>query len=301
MTRRHFASAAVIALLAAPLPPRLHAQERPLSPTEIQALIARVVANQHRDDAALMEYERIERKQVRKTASAPPIEENAYRVVPTGTGTVRVQVEAGGRAVDAELYRKQLRGLEHALENSNNPTLARQKQDEEKFAKRMRERTGLVDAARDAFRYTWLGRETHNGRTLVKLALQPNPDYKPTSRNTNLFAHVRATAWVDEAAAQLVRGEAEITSDISFGGGILGKVYRGGKFALEQAEVAPGVWLPTRYEYDYGGRKFVFGFDTHELTLVSGYRRIGPPKEALAAIRRELSTGASPGVSRTDP
>ena len=277
---------------------RLPADDRAPSPEELRALVARVISNQHRDDAALEQYERIERRQVRKSESdTAPAEDKTFRVVPTGTGTVRVQVEERGRPVDAELYRKQLRDLEQALLWALTPAESRQKQRVDKGNERARERAEMVDAVRDAFRYTWLGRETRNGRTLARLQLEPNPAFKPTSRNTSLFKAVRATVWVDEGTAQLARLEAELFRDIPFGGGILGKAYRGGRFVIEQAEVAPGVWLPTRYDYNFTGRKFVFGFELHELTEVSHYRRIGPPQEALLAIRRELdSVTASPSI-----
>ncbi len=277
----------------------VRADDQVPSPEERRALVNRVIANQHRDDLALEQYERLERVQLRKNEKGTaPVEDKTFRVVPTGAGRVRVQVEENGRPIDAELYRKQLRGLEQALVWALNPTEAKQKQRVEKAAKRSRERAEMVDAVRDAFVFSWLGRETRNGRTLAKLGLDPNPAFKPTSRNTSLFAHVRATIWVDEAAGQLVRVEAEIIRDISFGGGLVAKVYRGGRFVTEQAEVAPGVWLPTRYEYNFEGRKFLFGFEVHELTEVSHYRRIGAPREALLTIHRELGTD---GVARSDP
>ena len=89
----------------------------------------------------------------------------------------------------------------------------------------------------------------------------------------------------------MVRGEAHITRDISFGGGILGKLYRGGVFSMEQSEVAPGIWEPTRYQYDFGGRKFLFSFDEHQVVEASHYRRVGPPKEALTLVQNELASG----------
>ncbi len=280
-------------------PAGARADDQVPSPEERRALIDRVIANQHRDDLALEQYERLERIQLRKNEEdTAPVDDKTFRVAPTGTGTVRVQVEENARPIDAELYRKQLRGLQQALVWALNPTEAKQKHRVEKAAKRSRERTEMVDAVRDAFVFSWLGRETRNGLTLAKLGLDPNPAFKPTSRNTSLFAQVRATIWVDEAAGQLVRVEAEIIRDISFGGGLVAKVYRGGRFVMEQAEVAPGVWLPTRYEYNFEGRKFLFGFEVHQLTEVSHHRRIGPPKEALTIIRRELRTD---GVARSDP
>ncbi len=273
--------------------------DRALSPEAIRALVDRVIANQHRNDAALEEYERIERRLVRKNASdQTPAEDRTFRVIPAGTGTVRVQVEERGQPVDAEFYRRQLRSVEWALVWALNPGEHKQKQRVEKAARRSRERGELVDAVRDAFRFSWLGRETRNARTLVKLQLEPNPAFKPASRHTSFLTAVRATIWLDEAAGQLVRLEAELARDFSVGAGVLGKVYRGGRFVMEQAEVASGVWLPTSYEYNFTARKLLFGFEVHELTEVSHYHRIGPPQEALAAIRRELSGTAT---SRSDP
>ncbi|MBI3484433.1 MAG: hypothetical protein HY012_04690 [Acidobacteria bacterium] len=281
-----------LALAAAAAASRQEA--RPLSPDEIRALVDRAISNQHRNDDILAEYERREHRQARKDESDTLLsEDKTFRVVPTGTGTLRLLVEQDGRPVSPDLYRRQLRDLEQALAWALVPAENKQKRRVEKFDKRSRERAEMVDAIRDAFLFTWQGRESSNGRSLVRLLFEPNPVFKPRSRNTEMFRHARAVVWIDEAAAQLVRIEAGIATDISIGGGILGKIYRGGRFVLEQSQVAEGVWFPVRYEYNFAGRKFLFGFELHEVTLASAYRRIGPPKEALAVVRHELSN-ASP-------
>jgi hypothetical protein len=263
---------------------------RPLSPDEIRALVDRAISNQHHNDEALAEYERREHRQARKDESDTLLsEDKTFRVIPTGTGTLRLLLEENGRPVSSELHRRQLRDLEQALLWALDPAESKQKRRVDKFDKRSRERTEMVDALRDAFLFTWQGREALNGSSRVRLLFEPNPAFKPRSRNTEMFRHTRAVVWIDEAAAQLVRIEAEVATDISIGGGILGKIYRGGRFVLEQSQVADGVWFPVRYEYNFAGRKFFFGFELHEVTLASGYRRIGPPKEALAAVRHELS------------
>jgi hypothetical protein len=57
----------------------------------------------------------------------------------------------------------------------------------------------------------------------------------------------------------------------------------------ERYEFAPGLWFPSFSQYDFDGRKFFSSFSLHERTFYSNYRRIGPPKEALGAIRQELA------------
>ena len=264
------------------------------SADELRALVERLVANQHGNDLALAEYERRERRITRKDGDDERIaDDKTYRVVPTGTGTLKLTLEERGQPIKPEDYRKQLRELERALLDALNPSLPRQKRAIEKWETRTRDRREMIGAIPEAFRVTWLGRESRNGRMLAKLRLDPNPDFKPRSRNMHLMTHVRAVLWVEEKQAQVVRIEAEIAEDIPVGGGVLGKVYKGGRFVLEQVEVAEGVWLPSLYDFNFDGRKFIFPFAVKEITEVRDYRRIGPPKEALAAVRREIQNGGA--------
>jgi hypothetical protein len=126
--------------------------------------------------------------------------------------------------------------------------------------------------------------------------MDPNPGFHPTSPTAQALQHVRAVVWVDESAGQVVHLEAEITSDVYFGAGIIAKLYRGGRFVMDQSEVAPGVWEPVRYQYDFDGRKFFFPFGDHEITEFSEYRRVGSPAEELQAVRNELNTSAGDPV-----
>jgi hypothetical protein len=285
---------ALLLLPPTPLCPALHEphsqEDAPLSDTALHTLIARVLVNQHADDQTIEFYERLEHRMLREHANVPAlIEDKLYRVVPTGTGTVKVPLEDWGHSVDPALYRREMIGLDKALENSADPNNTRAAEDREKFLQRTRERREIVDELFKAYRCTWMGRENRGGRSLIKLHLDPNPEYRPSSRFTEFLRHGVATVWIDERAAQVARLDAELTSDVTFAGGVFGKIYRGGHMVLEQSEVEPGIWLPAVYQYDFVGRKFLFLFEIHERREISRYQRIGPPSEALAAIRRELS------------
>jgi hypothetical protein len=132
---------------------------------------------------------------------------------------------------------------------------------------------------------------------LSKYCLAPNPAYKPTSRATAMFSKVRGYLWIDEDAAQLARVEIEVTDDISIGG-FLAKIYKGSHLMQERYEMAPGLWFATYSQYDFDGRRLFMSFAIHERTSYSQYRRIGPPKEALQAIRAELGKSTS---AKADP
>jgi hypothetical protein len=257
------------------------------SEEEKRALLERVIANQRNDDLAQYTYERLERLEVLKGPPGAQLTEvKISRAVPAGTGIDRIPVGPDGKPLDAVAYRAGLEKLERALSWAAQDGRA-QRDAYEKIAKKQRERSELIDATRIAFLYTFIAREKRGERMLEKYRLVPNPAYHATSRTTAIFAKVRGYLWIDEDAAQLARAEIEVTEDISIGG-FLAKVYKGSHLMQERYEMASGLWFPTYSQYDFDGRRLFVSFGIHERTSYSQYRRIGPPKEALQAIRAEL-------------
>ena len=265
---------------------------QPPTADEIQARAKALIANQHKNDQALDEYERVERHQDFTSGANPQIiEDKVFRVVPDGGGTLKILLKDKDTPTDPADYKRQLQLWEDILKRITQPGDSKGQAAREKYEKRQHDRADFVDAAGNAYLVKWAGRETHNGFNCDVFNLTPNPDFRPRSMFQNALAHVTAKIWVERDTNQLVRGEAQVLSDISFGGGLLGKLYRGGTVSLEQAPVAPGIWLPTRTEYQFTGRKFLFPFAEHQVITSSRYRRIGSPQEALVVVQNELSTG----------
>ena len=268
---------------------------RPPTDAEIAARAKILLEHQHTNDEALEQYERVERHVDRTGGAAPRVlEDKTYRVVPTGTGTMKLLLKDGDRPVDPAEYRKQLVAWKDLLELMLKPEDSRTKSAYAKWQKRKADRKELVAASVDAFLTKWDGQEMRNGRVCDVYELQPNPKFHPRSLVQDILTRVTAKIWVDRDANQLARGEAHVMRDISFGGGILGKLYRGGVFYMAQEEVAPGVWEATRYQYDFTARKFLFTFEQHQYIEARQYRRIGPPKQALAIAQNELAGGKAP-------
>jgi hypothetical protein len=293
----------VIAFAVAPgrartalLPSGAQDQKEPAATeAERQALITRTLANQNADDEALQLFQRVERRIIHdRDMSSNAGEDRTVRIIPTGAGSARVTLAEHGRPAEPTAIHSQMLITERMLEAAADSTNPQTKRDREKIERRSRDRRDLVNAIRDAFVFTWMGREVRQGRTVAKYHLDPNPNYKPTSIKTEYLRHATATAWVDEKSAQLVRLDAVLVTDISFIGGIAGKVYKDGHAVIEQSEVEPGVWLPTLYQYDFTVRKFLFNSEIHERVEASQYKRIGPPAQALTAIRREMATTPPP-------
>src|SRR3990172_8756624 len=110
--RKALAAFGLALALAALVAAGTHRPTRTGAPTEeeVRALIERVVASQHRNDEALAEYERHERRIERKHDGTEGriVEDKTFRVVPTGTGTVKMLVVERSQPVAPDVYRKQL-------------------------------------------------------------------------------------------------------------------------------------------------------------------------------------------------
>jgi hypothetical protein len=255
-------------------------------------LFNRVIANQKKGEAALDLYERIERVETRKSSSDPaPPAIKVSRVIPSGTGMFRIPLGADGKPRDSAAYRADLESLARALAQLVSDS-GSQRDALEKYAKKKKDRNDLIDATHRAFLFTLIASERRGGRTLSKYKMDPNPAFRPTSRFTSIFPKVRGFVWADEAFGELARMECDVTEDISVGL-FLGKIYKGSHFMQERYEFLPGLWLTSFSQYDFDGRKFFSSFSVHERTFYSNYRYVGPPKEALAAIRQELGNAES--------
>lgn len=270
----------------------VHAADKPSD----QALFDRVVENQKKSDAAMDVYERLERVEIHKTTGANQgTETKVSRVVPAGTGAAHLPVGPDGKVADQNAYRSELEKLEKSLVWAAE-TGRTQQEAYEKIAKKRKDREELIGAARAAFLFKQIGSEQRDGRVLLKYRMDPNPGFKPTSRSTSVYQHVRGTVWVDEESGEMARIEGEVTDDISLGL-FLAKVYKGSHFMQERYEMVPGLWLPSFSQYNFDGRKFLSSFSLHERTFYSNYRRVGTPKEALELVRAELKEMKAGGVA----
>jgi hypothetical protein len=268
--------------------------QTPLTPSQLHDLLVRTVANQHRNDASVDLFERVER-QIERSASTPSriVEDKTYRVVPTGSGNIKILVKVRGKPVPVADYQRDLRTWKAILSVAIHPGDPRQAASLAKQKRKLKDRAYFVDATLDAYRISWIGRDLRGGRSLEKLRLEPNPAYVPRGNSADWLVHARATVWIDAQAAQVAHVDAQIIRDISFGGGILGKIYRGGRFIMDQAEASAGIWEPVLFQYDISGRKFLFPFEMHIITEDSRYRFVGSPDQALAIANRDLAAGGN--------
>ena len=230
--------------------------ETPLTAQQIHDLVQRAIENQRQNDLLMDQYARTEHS-VSHGSTKERNKDVINRVIPAGEGIIRVELERDGRINDSAHVEEQWHGAAQALlaqTHGGDPHVANYVE----TGRRKHERADMVGAIGKAFIFRWAGRVVFNGRQVVKLNFVPDPAYRSSARFAALYAHSKGTAWLDESSGQLVRAEAELTDDVTWGAGLIAKLYRGGQFAFEQREVAPQQWMPSDYSYDFDGRKFLF-------------------------------------------
>jgi hypothetical protein len=106
----------------------------------------------------------------------------------------------------------------------------------------------------DAFNFNYAGREGD----LIKLSYKPNPKFQAPSREARVLQAMEGELWVHATQQRLARIQGQLTADVKFAGGLLGHLNKGGKFSVEQTELAPGQWELTRMEIDMQGKALFF-------------------------------------------
>src|SRR5216110_3755058 len=105
MLKRVFVSIALLSLAHAP-GQSVAPESTPGVGPEKPEFFNRVIANQKKGEAALDLYERIERVETRKNPNDPkPSTVKISRVIPSGTGMVRISLGPDGKPTDSAAYR----------------------------------------------------------------------------------------------------------------------------------------------------------------------------------------------------
>jgi len=206
------------------------------------ARFEKAIAGLKESEQALYLFERIERVEERKSsAETSQTEVRVARLFPAGTGVAHIALGTEGTPTNAAAYRGELEKLLNSLTwaaANGKP----QREAYEKVMKKQKERADLIDQTRSAFVFTFAGQEKRGDRTLSKFRMEPNPNYRPTSRSASIFTKVKGFVWLDDASGQMARIQGEVTDDISFGI-FLGKITKWNDPAIAGSN--KGVNLPA--------------------------------------------------------
>ena len=113
----------------------------------------------------------------------------------------------------------------------------------------------MLTSLPDAFLYTFAGEQPGpNGSPLVHLTFKPNPKFNPPNHETMVYQGMQGDMLIDPRAGRFAKIDGTLFKDVDFGWGILGRLYQGGKFIIEQKDVGGGHWEMVSQTLQFNGR-----------------------------------------------
>lgn len=101
---------------------------------------------------------------------------------------------------------------------------------------------GLLNTLPSQFILTPDGNE--NG--CARFAFRPNPAYQPSGMEQRVLHAMAGTVSLHEPEDRLCSLDGQISEQVTFGFGVLGRIDKGGSFRLERKPVIPGEWKTVR-------------------------------------------------------
>jgi hypothetical protein len=210
-------------------------------------------------------------------ASNTPKESLLEEFLETAEGPISRIELSNGHPLDAEGRQLEQARLYRLL---NSPAeQARHRQEYDDNEKRVGRIVALLP---EAFLYEYAGEE--NG--CYRLRFRPNPDYPAHSIEARIFHAMNGELWINATYKRMVRLDGHLNQDVSFGFGILGRLYQGGWFSLQRTQVSSTDWKTERFELHMNGRAILFKIITQEISEIrSGFSPV--------AARLDLVKGAA--------
>jgi hypothetical protein len=187
-------------------------------------------------------------------------------VVETEHGALNKKTEVNGRMLSPEELKREDARIDGFVRDPAQQ--AKQKKDGAQDDKRAGDMTRMLP---DAFLWSV---KNDSGET-VTLGFVPNPDFDPPTMESRVFAAMAGEIVVNKAQNRIQTIKGELTDDVKFGWGILGKMNKGGTFDVERRQLMPNVWEITESHVHIGGHALLFkSIGEQDDEVKSEFRRV---------------------------
>lgn len=162
---------------------------------------------------------------------------NVKLIVETKDGDVARLIEKDGKPLTPEEDQAEIARLDNLLAH---PEIQahRHKKEQEDSARG----NEMVRMLPDAFLFTYAGTVQRPSGTCYRLTFKPNPAFKPPDREGEVYHGMVGDLWVDESQLRLAKMDAHLVSDVNFGWGVIGKLFKGGSILVENKDVGFNHW-----------------------------------------------------------
>ncbi len=256
--------------------PTLSPAERPLP--ELAPFLQEVRSRLHSDEALLDQYtftEKHTERELDARGGVRKVKSETYEVYPSlePGHTYRRLVEKDGRALDARELAAEDRKHEKKVADDGTSEEVERRRAARLAQSRNREESGVQQVFR-IYDITVSGRETLEGRPAIVLSFRPRQNVEVSGRTGRVLKALAGRAWIDEEDRQLVRVDAELVDNLSFGLGVLARLHKGSRASLLRRKVNGEIWLPAQARFSGSARLLLFkGLRLDALSEYSDYRK----------------------------
>jgi hypothetical protein len=100
--------------------------------------------------------------------------------------------------------------------------------------------------------------QTGTTATNTTLHFEPAPNFHPPTREARVFSTMTGDLVVDNQQHRIGRMSGHLMHDVTFGGGLLGKLKERSSFSLQQDQVGPSLWQLTSFHVHLEGNALIF-------------------------------------------
>jgi hypothetical protein len=170
-------------------------------------------------------------------------------IVETKDGDVARLIEKNGKPLPPEEEQAEIDRLNNLLAH---PEVQehRHKKEQEDSARG----DEMVRMLPDAFLFTFDGMVEGPNGLCYRLKFRPNPAFTPPDREGEVYHGMVGELWVDQAQLRLVKIDAHLISDVNFGWGVLGRLYKGGSILVQNADVGLHHWETIHMKLNLRGK-----------------------------------------------
>jgi hypothetical protein len=112
----------------------------------------------------------------------------------------------------------------------------------------------MVRMLPDAFLFTDDGTVQGPSGPCYRLQFRPNPAFAPPDREGEVYHGMEGELWVDKGQLRLAKIDAHLISDVNFGWGVLGRLYKGGSILVQNTDVGMSHWETIHMKLDLRGK-----------------------------------------------
>jgi hypothetical protein len=209
-------------------------------------------------------------------------------IVETKDGDVARLMERDGKPLPAEEEQAEINRLNNLLAH---PEIQehRHKKEQEDGARG----DEMVKMLPDAFLFTLAGTVAGPNGPCYRLKFRPNPAFTPPDHEGEVYHGMVGELWVDEAQLRLVKIDAHLISDVNFGWGVLGRLYKGGSILVENADVGLHHWETVHMKLRLQGKLLMMKSVDYSTTEDFSDFQVQPQELGYQEAIRLLQKGAA--------